>query len=54
MAEKTYKIRRFYQDDRPPKDIKQGLTLKEAQAWCSDEATHDEGWFDGYEEEKGD
>ena len=38
---KTYTIIRMYQDDRPTKTIKTGLTLEQAQ-------THCEGWFDGY------
>lgn len=47
----SYKIIRFYQDDRPAKVVKTGLTLEEAQAHCNDDATHGPGWFDGYEEE---
>lgn len=31
--------------------IKEGLTLQEAQEHCKDEATHGDGWFDGYEQE---
>lgn len=48
----TYKIIRFYQDDRPSKTVKRGLTLDEAQAHCRREDTHGEGWFDGYDEER--
>lgn len=53
FGEKTYLIRRFYRDDHPDhrKVIKTGLTLDEAQEHCNDEATHGDGWFDGYEEE---
>lgn len=47
----TYKIVRFYRDDRPKKTIKTGLTLEEAQAHCNDESTHGADWFDGYESE---
>jgi hypothetical protein len=47
----TYKIIRFYQDDRPNKIIKRGLTLEEAQEHCNDPATSGPGWFDGYNEE---
>ena len=46
----TYRIVRFYQEHRPT-IIKRGLTLEEAQAHCSREDTHGDGWFDGYEEE---
>lgn len=58
--ETTYKIVRFHRDDNHPdhrKVIRTGLTLEEAQEWCSDEATHghdrngDVEWFDGYDEE---
>ena len=53
----TYKITRFYQDDRDSETVATGLTLEEAQAHCNDESTHggdsSEGtaWFDGYEKE---
>jgi hypothetical protein len=50
----TYKIVRFHFDENHPdhhKVIKTGLTLEEAQEHCSDEATHGDGWFDGYTDE---
>ena len=61
----TYSILRFFQN-KPNRTIKEGLTLKEAQAHCSDPETNsstcqdEEGlnrtrkfgaWFDGYERE---
>ncbi len=46
----TYKIIRF-RFEGPNEVIETGLTLDEAQAHCQDEATHGDGWFDGYEEE---
>jgi hypothetical protein len=49
--EPTYKIVRFYFDDRPRRVMRRHLSLKEAQAHCRDESTHGEGWFDGYEAE---
>lgn len=48
----TYKIVRFYQDDRPSEIIVRGLTLEQAQAHCQRDDTHGEGWFDGYEKEQ--
>jgi hypothetical protein len=46
----TYKIIRFwYNGDY--KVIVRDLTLEEAQAHCSLEETHGDGWFDGYEAE---
>ena len=45
-----YKIIRMKREGKS-KVIKRGLTLDEAQAHCSLESTHGEGWFDGYEEE---
>ena len=52
-AKKMYKITRFYSDDRKPKTIKTGLTLKQAQKHCRDPKTRKEGiWFDGYDIEK--
>lgn len=47
----TYKILRFYADDRPTKVVNTGFTLKQAQAHCNDEATQGKDWFDGYTEE---
>lgn len=47
----TYKIVRFKFDD-DSEVIKRGLTLEEAQKHCNDDATHGDGWFDGYESEE--
>ena len=41
-------IFRFYRNDKPCRTIKAGLTLKEAQAHCSDAATSTPEYFDGY------
>lgn len=49
---KTYKILRFYQDDRPTRTIKRGLTLEQAQEHCKRPDTKGKGWFDGYTEER--
>lgn len=48
---RRYKIIRFRQHGEN-KVVMRGLTLQEAQAHCSSEKTHGEGWFDGYTEEK--
>ena len=52
----TYKIIRFFQDERESRTIKRGLTLEEAQKHCQDPKTSGDGWFDGYNSEykKGD
>ena len=48
----TYKIVRYYRDGEDIAQVqKTGLTLEEAQAHCSREDTHGEGWFDGYTKE---
>lgn len=56
----SYKVIRFYADDRERETLQTGLTLEEAQAHCQDPetssrttTTDDEPgtWFDGYEEE---
>jgi hypothetical protein len=48
----TYKIVRFFSDDRPRQTRKTGLSLEEAQAHCNDPDTRKDGeWFDGYESE---
>lgn len=62
FAGTTYKILRFYQDDRPTEVIATGLTLEEAQAHCRREDTRDgasvdaggsgAAWFDGYTKEE--
>jgi hypothetical protein len=50
----TYRIIRFYRDERPREVIDEGRTREEAQAWCSLESTHGPDFFDGYESEGGD
>jgi hypothetical protein len=58
----TYKIVRFFSDERPKKVIQRGLTLEEAQKHCQDPKTRGTArkgsssvltveWFDGYEKE---
>ena len=44
----TYKIIRFFQDERESQTIKKGLTLEQAQKHCQDPKTSGNGWFDGY------
>ena len=46
----TYTIFRSYAYG-PPKNIKGGLTLEEAQAHCSSPTTEGEGWADKYRPE---
>ena len=46
----TYKIIRYRWEGKN-KVMRRGLTLEEAQEHCNDEATHGDGWFDGYVEE---
>lgn len=48
----TYKIIRFFRDDKSPVIIKTGLSLEEVQEHCQKDDTHGDGWFDGYDEEK--
>lgn len=46
-----YKIIRYYRNNKSKnqKVIRTGLTLEQAQAWCSREDTHKKDeWFDGY------
>lgn len=45
-----YNIVRFHKNKgRERRFIRTGLTLEQAQAWCSDPNTSGPGWFDGYE-----
>jgi hypothetical protein len=48
----TYRIVRFYRDDHDTQIIQTGLTLADAQAHCTRNDTHGDGWFDGYEAEQ--
>jgi len=50
MKEKTYSIVRFYFKNGN-EIIATGMTLEEAQEWCSRDDTHGDDWFDGYREE---
>lgn len=47
----TYRIVRFYEDERPRKVLKLRRTLEQAQAHCKRDDTHGDDWFDGYEQE---
>jgi hypothetical protein len=52
----TYKIMRYYRDDRPARQIASGLSLEEAQAHCKSMKTRkrdNDGivWFEGYTRE---
>lgn len=52
-ADPKYKIVRYFADDKvPSKVIRRRVTLAQAQEHCSDEATHGDGWFDGYTEDR--
>lgn len=46
----SYEVVRF-RSDGTQEVIKTGVSLKDAQEWCSRDDTRGEGWFDGYREE---
>jgi hypothetical protein len=47
----TYRIVRFYSDDRPLRVLATGMTEEEAKAHCSPAWSTGDGWFDGYQRE---
>ena len=47
----SYRIVRFFRDDRDTKTITAGLSLAEAKAHCQRDDTHGDGWFDAYTHE---
>lgn len=51
----TYRIDRCYGPElnKQRETLVRGLTLEQAQAHCSREDTHGDGWFDAYYEEDG-
>jgi hypothetical protein len=54
MEPRIYRIVRFYRNTYKRRNIRQGLTLGEAQAHCSNPKTRKEGvWFDGYDYMRG-
>jgi hypothetical protein len=60
----SYKVMRFYFNDRTPRILKRGLTLEEAQEHCASKETSSSTcspakarrvsgmWFDGYDKEE--
>jgi hypothetical protein len=49
MEARIYRIIRFRFKTRPLAVVRNNVTLTEAQAHCSRENTHGDGWFDGYD-----
>lgn len=47
MTTLTYRIVRYALWEFP-KTIKTGLSLEEAQEWCSRDDTRGDGWFDAF------
>lgn len=45
----TYRVFRFYRDERAREAGETGLSLAEAQEHCERDDTHGDGWFDGFE-----
>lgn len=48
----TYRIERFFRDDRDTEIIVRGLTREQAQAHCQRDDSHGDGWFDGFTREE--
>jgi hypothetical protein len=51
VSNDTYRIVRFYSDDRPREVIEERVTLEQAKEHCNDPDTQSDWWFDGYEKE---
>ncbi len=50
MDETTYELVRYYQDlDVENEVIETGLSLEDAQEYCSRESTQGDGWFVGFD-----
>lgn len=47
-SKSTYKIVRYYEDRRPNRTVKTGLTLEDARRHCNKPSTRGKGWFDGF------
>ena len=47
----TYRIVRFFGDDRPTETIVRGLTLEQAKAHCNRDDSRGDCWFDGFTRE---
>jgi hypothetical protein len=48
----TYRIVRYFREDRPAEVIQTGLTLQQARRHCGREESQGEFWFDGYRAER--
>lgn len=47
----TYKIVRYYADERPAVVLLTGLTEAQVKSYCSNPATKGKDWFDGFTED---
>lgn len=51
LDEATYKIVRFFADDRPSEVVEEGVTLARAKEHCGSPHSQGDGWFDGFRKE---
>lgn len=48
----SYTVYRFtFRGKQNGRVVKTGLTLEQAQEWCSRDDTHGKNWFDGYKKD---